>query len=101
MMSEHAEGDCWGESLRRAQVLSRRQVAAVLGVSTTTLWRMVRRREFPAPIRLSRGRVGWRRVTVEQWLAAREAASVVRRTPAEPDRAAAAAHPQLGRRGPQ
>ena len=68
------------------QVLSRRQVAAVLGVSAATLGRMVRRGELPAPIRLSRGRVGWRRATVEQWLAEREAASRAPDAPPSPRR---------------
>ena len=72
-----------GESL---QVLSRRQVAAVLGVSAATLGRMVHRGEFPAPIRLSRGRVGWRRATVERWLAEREAASRAPDVPPSPRR---------------
>ena len=53
------------------QVVSRHQVANWLGISVTTLWRMVKRRDFPGPFRISPGRVGWRARTVWQWLADR------------------------------
>ena len=52
-------------------VLSRLQVANILGVSLPTLWRMVNRRALPRPIRISPGRVGWRASTVRDWLADR------------------------------
>ena len=57
------------------RVLSRREVAMVLDVSLTTLWRLVRDGHFPQPIRVSPGRVGWTATTVGGWLEAREAAS--------------------------
>lgn len=88
------------EPLLRAQVLSRRLVAALLGVSPTTLWRMVRRADFPAPFRLSRGRVGWRGTTVEQWLAEREATSQILRAPDVPP-SPRRRPPVTGRRVPQ
>lgn len=47
----------------------------MIGVSPSTVTRMANRGEFPRPLRLSRGRVGWLRETVERWLAEREAAS--------------------------
>ena len=72
-----------GECPLRREVLTRRQVAEVIGVSPSTLDRMVGRGEFPPPLRLSPGRVGWRRTTVQRWLAEREAASV-RRVPDVP-----------------
>ena len=53
-------------------VLSPRELReALANVSTTTIWRMRQRGEFPEPIRLSPGRVGYRRVEVEKWLADR------------------------------
>lgn len=52
-------------------VLSRLQVATILGVSLTTLWRMVNRGQFPRGIRISPGRVGWRASTLRDWLAVR------------------------------
>ena len=53
------------------RVLSRREVAALLGVSIPTLWRLVRAKKFPPPIRISPGRVGWLASTVRRWLADR------------------------------
>lgn len=53
------------------RILSRLQVARILGVSPTTLWRMVNRKLFPRGIRISPGRVGWRTSTVRDWLKAR------------------------------
>lgn len=41
------------------KVISKRIMCEKLGVSPTTLWRMVKRGEFPAPIQISPGRVGW------------------------------------------
>ena len=37
-------------------------------LARTTLWRMVRRGEFPAPIRISPGRVGFPVDLVEAWI---------------------------------
>jgi prophage regulatory protein len=37
-------------------------------VSDVTIWRMERRGEFPRRIRVSPGRVAWRRSEIEQWL---------------------------------
>jgi prophage regulatory protein len=52
-------------------VLSPRVVEARLGIDQTTIWRMRRRHEFPEPIQLSPGRVGYRRADIEAWLTAR------------------------------
>jgi len=52
----------------------------VAGISTTTAWRLRREGHFPAPIRLSVGRIGWRRVDLERWVRERAEASV---TPAQ------------------
>ena len=46
----------------------RRKVAAVLDVSVSTLWRLVRAEKFPRPLRISAGRVGWRARRVLQWI---------------------------------
>lgn len=40
-------------------------------LSLATLWRMRRRGELPEPVRLSPGRVGWRRSVIDLWLATR------------------------------
>ena len=56
-------------------VWSRREVAAFIGVSISTLWRMVRAGRFPSPMQLSPNRVGWCSTVVKRWLADREATS--------------------------
>lgn len=51
------------------EILSPRELRETLGdLSPTTVWRMRRRGEFPEPIRLSPGRVGYRRADVAAWL---------------------------------
>ena len=57
--------------MRGYQILSRRQVAKLLDVSLPTLWRMRKRGEFPQPLQISPGRVGWCARTVWEWLAER------------------------------
>ena len=42
--------------------------------SRTTIWRMCRRGEFPKPIRISPGRVGWLKSEVDAWKASCAAA---------------------------
>jgi prophage regulatory protein len=50
------------------------EVAEALGVSKVTLWRMRRRGDLPAPLRISANAVGWRESTVSRWLDEREEA---------------------------
>ena len=40
-------------------------------LSRTTLWRMVRRGEFPKPVQVSPGRVAWSEALVNAWIAAK------------------------------
>jgi predicted DNA-binding transcriptional regulator AlpA len=53
----------WGLMLMR-----RRDVAAMLAISESTLKRLVRRGELPPPLVISRGRVGWLKADVVAWL---------------------------------
>jgi prophage regulatory protein len=48
-------------------VLSIEQVVALLSISKSTIQRMVRKRQFPEPIKLSARRIGWRRTDIEAW----------------------------------
>lgn len=57
------------------KILSRREVYEGLGVSTVTLWRMVRDGQFPKPIRISARRVGWSEESVRAWLTDRAEAA--------------------------
>lgn len=56
------------------QILSPRQISQRLGLSKTTIWRLQRAGKFPAPVRLSPGRVGWRESVIDGWLRDREGA---------------------------
>lgn len=40
-------------------------------MSRVSIWRKVRNKDFPAPIRLGVRAIGWRVADVEAWLAAR------------------------------
>ena len=47
------------------------EVVEMIGVSRTTLWRMVREGSFPRPVRISKGNAGYLLETVEAWMKAR------------------------------
>ena len=49
-------------------------VREATGISRTTIWRLVKQNQFPAPLKLSERTVGWRRVDVEKWIAERPVA---------------------------
>ncbi|WP_183361243.1 helix-turn-helix transcriptional regulator [Geomonas limicola] len=49
------------------------KIREVTGLSRTTVWRLERLGQFPHRIRLSPGRVGYRRSEIESWLAVRQA----------------------------
>ena len=57
----------------------KKAVVALTGLSATTLWRLTRRGEFPEPIRLSAGAVGWLDSEISAWLADRAASRSMRR----------------------
>lgn len=56
------------------RIIRRHPLAEMLGISLSTLARMVRDQTFPAPIRLSAQAVGWDMSEVESWLESRRAA---------------------------
>src|SRR5439155_11748996 len=53
------------------RILRPREVFVRVGLSRTTIWRAVRRGDFPAPRRLSANAVGWRASDVDAWIASR------------------------------
>jgi prophage regulatory protein len=53
------------------RILRPRVVEERIGLSLTTIWRQRRLGQFPEPIRLSPGCVGWRESDIQAWLAAR------------------------------
>lgn len=56
--------------VRLAFLLGRPGAAGILPVSRVTLWRMVRDKTFPAPIKLSAGLTAWRVEDVRDWIGA-------------------------------
>ncbi len=50
-----------------------RQVVEMIGVSRTTLWRMVQAGTFPPPVRITERNCGFLLETVESWMKARAA----------------------------
>jgi predicted DNA-binding transcriptional regulator AlpA len=51
------------------RILNAKQVRAMLGVSQTTLWRMINvSKVFPRPTPISAHRVGWREADVKAWI---------------------------------
>ncbi|MXR36691.1 helix-turn-helix transcriptional regulator [Craterilacuibacter sinensis] len=47
-------------------------LASILPVGRTTLWRMVKRGQFPAPVRLGPNISAWRAEDVRDWLEQRK-----------------------------
>jgi|GEM_PF-861864 prophage regulatory protein len=50
------------------EVLKPRDVFALTTLSRTTIWRLRRLGDFPPPLRLSPGRLVWRKKAVKRWL---------------------------------
>lgn len=55
-----------------ALIVAPRHIRLVVGLPPVTIWRLRKAGLFPEPIRLSAGRIGWRRSDLEAWLAERE-----------------------------
>jgi len=57
------------------RIMRRREVQHSTGFSRSSLYRLIARKEFPPPIRLSKNAVGWLASEVEAWIVSRVAAS--------------------------
>lgn len=51
--------------------LRQKEVAELLGISTTTLWRWKKAGKIPQPISLSDQVIVWRTSTIEDWIEAK------------------------------
>lgn len=58
-------------ALTTDKIIPAKAVQDKTSLSRTTLWRMSRKGEFPRPVKLSQGRVGYSASAVDLWLAAR------------------------------
>jgi prophage regulatory protein len=55
----------------KSAFLTLQDLAQIHPVSSTTRWRMIKRGEFPEPVRISPGRVAWKETDIRAWLEAR------------------------------
>lgn len=53
------------------KILRRDDVLAMIGLSRSSLYNMVRSGHFPSPMLIGQRAVGWRSADVHDWLAAR------------------------------
>jgi prophage regulatory protein len=53
------------------QFIRSRDVVTMIGVSRTTLWRMVKAGAFPAPVRITERSRGYLLETIEDWMRSR------------------------------
>ena len=51
--------------------MRRRSVERMTGLSKSTLYRLIKKGEFPQPLRLTRKAVRWRREEINEWLSHR------------------------------
>ena len=59
------------ETTRR--ILRRPQVEAFVGLSRSTLYRLITAGDFPRPVRLGPQSVGWLKSEIDDWIASRRA----------------------------
>ena len=57
-------------------------VLELTGLSRTTIWRMVKRGEFPQPVALGARARGWRASEVQEWMNSRQPVGEVAEEPA-------------------
>lgn len=57
------------------RILRRRDVEAVTGLSRSTLYVYIARREFPKPVKLGPWASGWRESDVQRWIEERSTAA--------------------------
>jgi prophage regulatory protein len=63
-----------GGTMMNDKLLSPNAVAALTSLHRTSIYRKVQAGEFPAPVRLSTRRIGFREAEVQAWIAKLEAA---------------------------
>lgn len=55
-------------NLKEKKIIRANELAQLLGISTTTLWRWRRKNLMPQPIYLGPRMIGWRPEDVNSWL---------------------------------
>ena len=67
---------CWNETtFDLDRILRIDEVALLVGLSPATIWREIKAKRFPAPVKISARRVGWRTSDIRAWLVSRQVTS--------------------------
>lgn len=61
------------EPIQNDRILRRKEVEQFIGLSRSSIYEAMAQGEFPKPIRIGKRAVGWRRSTIDAWLAGRAA----------------------------
>ncbi|WP_210446239.1 helix-turn-helix transcriptional regulator [Vibrio crassostreae] len=56
--------------LSTVKLIRQTELAMLLGISITTLWRLRQDESFPKPVVIRARMIGWRLCDIESWLAA-------------------------------
>ena len=59
----------------QTKLLTRPDIEALTGLKCSTIYRLMRRGEFPEPIRIGERAVRWPEAEIEAWIASRPRAS--------------------------
>lgn len=73
---------------QRDRVISIDDLCREITLGKSRIYEMVRDGEFPCPIQLSKGRVGWRESEVDDWIASRPTVDLRRPSPVKAEEAA-------------
>lgn len=63
------------EAEHQPKLLRWPQVRDAVGLSRTTVWRLVREDKFPAPVQLNSNSVAWRSDLIAEWIKSRPVAT--------------------------
>jgi predicted DNA-binding transcriptional regulator AlpA len=64
-------GDAFNLTIAEDRLLPWKHVRELTGLSRTTVWRRQKAGDFPAPVVISPGRVGWRESEIVAWASSR------------------------------
>lgn len=64
-----------------ARILRLNDVRKLLNLHKSTIYRMIKAGDFPAPIKLGPNSVGWKVTEIEEWLASRPRGAVQESNP--------------------
>ncbi len=51
-----------------SKIIRAKELATLLQISSTTLWRFRKQKIIPAPIQIGARMIGWQQSTIDEWL---------------------------------